>query len=97
MRLEAITTPSGVVLKFSKDGVARSMAIETGMVKKLSIDDGIAYVSKKLLEMLPPAPPVSAEVFEVDDEDDEDISLYEEEVVVDGYTPREYLEGIGVI
>jgi hypothetical protein len=93
MRFEAIKTPSGVTLIFTGDGSIKSMGIDTGAVKRMTVDEAIAMMAERLLAMLPPA----VEDFEIDDEDDEDVSLYEEEVVVDGYSPREYLKSIGAV
>jgi hypothetical protein len=93
MRFEAIKTPNGVSLVFSGDGVVKSTSISDGEVKKKTVVEGIALLADKLIDMIYKQPPY----YEIDDEDDADLSLYEEEVVVEGYSPREYLENIGVV
>jgi hypothetical protein len=106
MRLEAIDTPRGVVLRFSKDGEAQSLSIDHAEVRRMSIEEGIAFLAKKVIEKLPPGPTSAIEVYEVDDEVDVDISLFEEKVFIDGWeptsecdvpTPREYLKEIGAL
>ncbi len=82
MRFEATTTPRGVSLRFTKDGVVESLALGDGEIKRLSVHDGIALLVKRLNDKLPPAPKV-VECYEIDDEDDADLSIYEEEVEVD--------------
>jgi hypothetical protein len=96
MRFVTTETPNGVSLIFTGDGVVKSVGINSGEVKRKTVDEGIALLISKLVAMVMPVT-VDLEYYEIDDEDDADVSLYEEEVVVDGYTPREYLESIGVV
>jgi hypothetical protein len=69
----------------------------------MSVSEGISYLVTRLMAKLPPAPALATEVYEIPDEDDADLSTFEEEVVVQGYSPREdlspreYLKSTGAL
>jgi hypothetical protein len=94
MKFSANDTQSVVSLLFTFAGEVKSISIRKADFKKMTVEEGITALISRLAAMVMPEVDV---VYEIDDEDDEDISLYEEEVVVDGYTPKEYLESIGAI